>query len=101
MVCTVSPRPTPEEEPDENSLDGVARLLYRFLVSLPSPERAHLTNGALGQCIGRSERRVAWALAQLDGAGLVRRSYRAPDRTDPSTVSGRVIVVCSETAWAA
>lgn len=99
MVCTVSPCAIPEEESHENSLDGVARL-YRCLVSLPS-EHSHLTNGALGQCIGRSERSVAWALAQLEGAGLVRRSYRAPDRTDPSTMSGRVIVVCSETASAA
>jgi len=98
MVCTVSPRPLPDQRPHEKGLDAVASLLYRYLASLPNPERDHATNRALGQSIGRSERKVASAVAGLDGSGLARRSYRVPDRTDPSTLLGRVIVVCSDPA---
>jgi len=101
MVCTVSPRPLPDQRPHEKGVDAVASLLYRYLASLPNPERDHATNRAMGQSIGRSERKVASAVAALVGSGLVGRSCRAPDRTDPSTVLGRVIVACSEPAGAA
>ena len=72
-------------------LSAVARTLYDHLCWLGEPAVSSLTNNTMGAAIGRSERTVIQALNELAAADLIVREYRAPDRTNPATASGRVI----------
>jgi len=72
-------------------LSAAARALYDHLCWLGEPAVSHLTNSTMAAAIGRSERTVIQALNDLAAAELIDREYRAPDRTDPATASGRVI----------
>ncbi|MDQ6748449.1 MAG: helix-turn-helix domain-containing protein [Candidatus Dormibacteraeota bacterium] len=72
-------------------LSAAARTLYDHLCWLGEPAVSSLTNNTMGAAIGRSERTVIQALNELAAADLIVREYRAPDRTNPATASGRVI----------
>jgi DNA-binding MarR family transcriptional regulator len=75
------------------SLQGKARGLYAHFLALGSVRTAALTNQEMADALGCSTRTIVQALNTLTAAGLIERSYHAPDRTSRATASGRVITL--------
>lgn len=75
------------------SVHGKARALYAHFITLGPALTAVLTNQDMADALGCSTRTIVQALNTLAEAGLIERSYHAPDRTSRATASGRVITL--------
>ena len=71
----------------------MTRALHEHLLGLGEEKTVALTNRAMAEALGCSTRTIVQALNTLAAAGLIERAYRAPDRTNRATASGRLITL--------